>query len=156
MLDHNLCPCGSGRLFADCCSPFVTGITPAPSSGALMRSRYTAYVVKNTDYLLATWHPSTRPAAIDPATIPCWTHLDVVREEECNANQSLVEFIARASSGGRVLVLHEISRFVRENDRWYYIDGEISEAPATTAARAGRNSPCPCGSGKKFKKCCGP
>ncbi len=156
MLDHNLCPCGSGRLFADCCSPFVAGITPAPSPGALMRSRYTAYVVKNTDYLLTTWHPSTRPPAIDPATIPCWTHLNVMREEEGDADQALVEFSARASSGGRVLVLHEISRFVRENDRWYYIDGEISEAPATTVAKPGRNSLCPCGSGRKFKKCCGP
>ncbi|OKY76775.1 MAG: hypothetical protein BM485_01525 [Desulfobulbaceae bacterium DB1] len=156
MNGNDPCPCGSGTAFAGCCAPFVSGLSHAPTAAALMRSRFTAYVVKNSEYLLATWHPTTRPDSIAPESIPHWTHLELIHDEENEDGRARVEFKARAFSLGQVLVLHEISRFVKENGRWYYIDGEIKDAPRTTAVKIGRNSPCPCGSGKKFKKCCGP
>ena len=155
MNENAPCPCGSGAPFAACCGPLISGFTHACTAAALMRSRYSAYVVKNSEYLLATWHPTTRPDSIDPASIPQWTHLELIRDEENEIGRARVEFKARAFSRGQVLVLHEVSRFVKENGRWYYIDGEIKDAPQTTAVKIGRNAPCPCGSGKKFKKCCG-
>lgn len=126
-----------------------------------MRSRYTAYVVKDVGYLLRTWHPSTRPADLDPATIADWQSLQIIRTEKGLAtdNEGIVEFIATALSQQKILSLHEVSRFVKEDGHWFYVDGDIKKnsPPAAHAAKkAGRNDPCPCGSGKKFKKCCGP
>ena len=121
------CPCGNVRGYAHCCGPLHDG-RPAASAEALMRSRYSAYVLKREDYLLATWHPSTRPdhlklASQQPA--PSWLGLTVKRHED-GTTQSVVEFVARLRyGGGRAQRLHEISRFLREDGRWYYLDGEI-------------------------------
>ncbi|MFH1217302.1 MAG: YchJ family metal-binding protein [Pseudomonadota bacterium] len=157
MTEQDKCPCDSGAPFSGCCGPLLEGSKHAPTAAALMRSRYSAYVTKNTEHLLRTWHPSTRPGHIAPHSIPQWTHLEVINEkEDKETGEARVEFKARALSSGQVLVLHEISRFVKENNLWFYIDGEIKDAPKSTAVKIGRNSPCPCGSGKKFKKCCGP
>ncbi len=89
-----------------------------------MRSRYSAFVLGHADYLLATWHPSTRPAAIeaDPPGLK-WLGLDVRRHEVQDADHATVEFVARSKLGGRAHRLHETSRFVREGGRWYYVDG---------------------------------
>lgn len=94
-----------------------------------MRSRYTAYVQKNEPYLLATWHASTRPGslALDDAPQPRWLDLTVKRHEVPDADHALVEFVARYKIGGRAFRLHETSRFVREDARWYYVDGDISD-----------------------------
>jgi len=91
-----------------------------------MRSRYSAYVLGREDYLLATWHASTRPAALDLAAGPPakWLGLDVKARTE-TADTATVEFVARCRIGGRAQRLHEISRFVREDGRWYYIEGVI-------------------------------
>jgi SEC-C motif-containing protein len=96
---------------------------PARSAEALMRSRYSAYVLKLEDYLFATWHPDTRPAALDIADDDSkWLGLEVKRHEE-SADTTTVEFVARYKIAGRAHRLHEISRFVRENGRWFYVDG---------------------------------
>ena len=91
-----------------------------------MRSRYSAYVLGLVDYLEATWHPSTRPA--DLAPLPAglrWLGLEVRRHVRQDEDHALVEFVARSKQGGRAERLHETSRFVREDGRWYYVDGDI-------------------------------
>lgn len=95
-----------------------------------MRSRYTAYVLDRVDYLLATWHPSTRPATLAPAEPGlAWLGLEVRRHQALDADHAVVEFVARSKLGGRAHRLHETSRFVREpagpTGRWYYLDGDL-------------------------------
>jgi SEC-C motif-containing protein len=122
------CPCGSTRPYGACCGRYHAGPLhlQAPDAAALMRSRYTAYVLGLRDYLLDTWHPSTRPAELelDPPELR-WLGLDVRRHEAIDADHARVEFVARSKLGGRAHRLHEISRFVREEGRWFYVDGEI-------------------------------
>jgi SEC-C motif-containing protein len=106
----------------------VEGNEPAPTAEALMRSRYTAYTQLREDYLLATWHPSTRPSALGLAEDlqTKWIGLDVKRHEQQDADHAIVEFVARHKVNGRAQRLHEVSSFVREDGRWYYVDGEVS------------------------------
>ncbi len=92
-----------------------------------MRSRYSAYVLALSDYLLATWHASTRPDALDMAPTQ-WLGLTVKRHERTGADTAIVEFVARYREGGRGHRLHERSRFVHEGGRWFYVDGEFPEA----------------------------
>lgn len=167
MSDTVPCPCESGALFDACCGPLLSGTATAATAEALMRSRYTAYVRVAVSYLLDTWHSSTRPLEIDVDAMPHWCGLEILA---CNQGgegdtQGWVEFRATALAEGRLLVLRERSRFVREAEAWRYVDGEFIEeeqaaaptpaAPAPAKGKVGRNDPCPCGSGKKFKKCCG-
>lgn len=100
----------------------------APTAEALMRSRYTAYTLLREAYLLATWHHSTRPASLE---LPLeqhrkWLGLEVTRHEQTGLDEATVEFVARYKVNGRAHRLHEISRFVREAGRWFYVDGNIS------------------------------
>lgn len=91
-----------------------------------MRSRYSAFVLQLEAYLLATWHPTTRPAELDLAADDCkWLGLEVRRHEQSGDSQATVEFVARYRIAGRGHRLHEISRFAREDGRWYYVDGEL-------------------------------
>jgi len=121
------CPCGSGQCYALCCRPLHAGERPAASAEALMRSRYSAYVLKLATYLLATWHPSTRPSELDLAADDSkWLGLEVKRHAVQGEEQATVEFVARYRIAGRGHRLHELSRFVREDGRWFYIDGELS------------------------------
>lgn len=139
------CPCG-GPSLAACCGPFIEGRALPPTAEALMRSRYTAYVQKNEPYLLATWHPTTRPTEpiIDDKEPIRWLGLEVksalrLRQRKVNSPDDpdsdtvddTVEFVARFKVGGRAHRLHEVSRFLRESDpetgapRWYYVDGSF-------------------------------
>jgi SEC-C motif-containing protein len=119
------CPCG-GASYATCCEPHHNG-APAPTADALMRSRYSAYVLKLERYLLATWHPDTRPASLDLTDDATkWLGLDIKRHE-ADGDRAIVEFIARFKVGGRAGRLHETSRFVRDNGHWFYIDGTFTE-----------------------------
>lgn len=123
------CPCGSPDGYAACCGPLHDGTTLAASAARLMRSRYSAYVLKREDYLLATWHADTRPTSLRLATqqpAPTWLGLDVRAEQFIGAERATVEFVARYRlAGGRAQRQHEISRFVHEAGRWYYVDGEL-------------------------------
>ncbi len=128
------CPCGRtdarGRpvAFAACCGPYLTDFagTPAPDAESLMRSRYTAFVREDADYLRATWHPSQRPPSIDFDPGTRWLGLEVRRHAVQDADRAEVEFVARQrDAGGRAHRLHERSRFVREDGRWYYLDGDV-------------------------------
>jgi SEC-C motif-containing protein len=119
------CPCGKGD-YAACCEPLHAG-KPAASAEALMRSRYSAYVLRLTSYVQATWHVSTRPPdlALEEDHQTKWLGLEISRHLQQD-DTATVEFVARYKVGGRAHRLHEISRFVREQGRWYYVDGEIS------------------------------
>ena len=126
-----LCPCGNtNKEYTDCCARYLNGREDAATAEALMRSRYTAYTFENEGYLLSTWHPSTRPDSLKLADGPHkkWLGLRVSRHEQTGENHSVVEFVARYKVGGRAHRLHEISRFVREGGRWFYVDGETSPA----------------------------
>ena len=91
-----------------------------------MRSRYSAYVLDLTAYLRDTWHPSTRPAVIEPNTPGLkWLGLEVRQHTLQDADHASVEFVARSKLGGRAQRLHETSRFVRDDGRWYYVDGDL-------------------------------
>lgn len=125
----NLCPCGNPREYAQCCGQYITGAASAPTAEALMRSRYTAYTLKNEAYILQTWHSSTRPEKLDLAadTGTKWKGLEVKRHQQQDATHALVEFVARNKVNGRAFRLHETSRFVREDGRWFYVDGDLLE-----------------------------
>ncbi|MDH2917486.1 MAG: YchJ family metal-binding protein [Gallionella sp.] len=123
-----LCPCGSNKPYVACCSRYIEGNEPAPTAEALMRSRYTAYTLQREDYLLATWHPTTRPASLSLAedAQTKWIGLDVKRHERQDSDHAIVEFVARYKVNGRAHRLHEVSRFAREDERWLYLDGDLS------------------------------
>ena len=91
-----------------------------------MRSRYTGYAWGDEAYLLATWHPSTRPPTLTLDRETKWIGLDVIRHEQQTAGQALVEFVARYKINGRAQRMREVSRFVRENGRWFYVDGDAA------------------------------
>ena len=119
------CPCGSGAPLVACCGRFLEGKADAPDAERLMRSRYSAFVGERGDYLLATWHASRRPPAIDFDTGAKWLGLEVRADAQTGEHSAEVEFVARYRVGGRAVRLHERSRFVREQGRWYYVDGDL-------------------------------
>ena len=124
---HAPCPCQSDMPYADCCGPWHKGLDQshhASTPEALMRSRYSAYLLGLIDYLLATWHPSTAPGELELSPVK-WLGLEV-RHAASIGDAGVVEFVARCRDAGRAQSIHEISRFVREDWRWYYIDGEIN------------------------------
>ncbi len=168
MADANLaCPCG-GPSLATCCGPRLDGSQPATTAAELMRSRYTAYVVGNLDHVIASHAPAGR-ADVDRDAATAWSQqsrwlgLEIVATEAGGADDTtgVVEFVARFVLADRTQSHHERSRFIKADEgggpRWYYVDGEVLKArPAERdPAKVGRNEPCPCGSGKKFKKCHG-
>jgi SEC-C motif domain protein len=122
------CPCDLGRPYADCCGRWHAGALhlQAPDAPTLMRSRYSAFVLALPDYLLATWHESTRPATLvldEPGLR--WLGLQVKQHASQDDTHATVEFVARSKQGGRAQRLHETSRFARENGRWFYVDGDL-------------------------------
>jgi len=122
----NNCPCG-GANYASCCGRFIDGGELPDTAEQLMRSRYTAYTLRNDAYLKATWHASTRPTenlAEDDELK--WLGLEVRRHVPAG-DRATVEFVARSKTAGRAQRLHEISNFVRESGRWYYVDGTFPE-----------------------------
>lgn len=127
MKTGDACPCGSGRRYADCCGRLHAGTELARTAEALMRSRYSAYVLKLDEYLQASWHPSTRPLNLDLAEDDGtkWLGLEIKRHQLQDETHATVEFVARYRIDGRGHRLHEISRFVREDGRWFYVDGDI-------------------------------
>jgi SEC-C motif domain protein len=124
--DVQPCPCG-GPAYDSCCGRYIDNGEIPEAAEQLMRSRYSAYVLHKEPYLKATWHPSTRPTdsiAQDDGTK--WLGLDVKRHVPAG-DEATVEFVARYKIGGRAHRLHEVSRFVREDGRWFYVDGSFPE-----------------------------
>ncbi|TYP88060.1 YchJ family protein [Blastococcus xanthinilyticus] len=118
------CPCGTGLPYAGCCGPRHDGSAPAATAEQLMRSRYSAFAVGDAGYLLATWHPSTRPRTLDLDPALRWTGLDVLATTGGGLldRAGTVEFRAHWRSGGEDGDQYEVSRFVREDGAWSYVD----------------------------------
>ena len=121
------CHCGQAQSYVVCCRAYHVG-TVAPTAEALMRSRYSAYVLALEPYLLATWHTSTRPQslALDENEKQRWLGLEIKRHETTGNDSAIVEFVARYKIADRAYRLHEVSRFLRENGHWYYLDGDCT------------------------------
>lgn len=120
------CPCG-GALLDACCGPYLRGTAIAATAEQLMRSRYSAYVLGDEPYLQASWHPSTRPAQTAMDATAKWLGLEVRAARQTGEHSATVEFVARCRFAGGAQRLHEISRFVREDGRWFYVDGSFPE-----------------------------
>jgi SEC-C motif-containing protein len=125
-IDESVCPCGSKAGFSDCCGRFLTGEEIPQTAKQLMRSRYCGFVTCDEPYLLATWHPDTRPSKVRLDTQQHWLGLSVRATEmgETDDDSGTVEFVARFKVEGKGHRLHEISRFEKIAGRWYYLDGE--------------------------------
>ncbi len=158
----NSCPCGSGRSLDTCCGQYFETLA-APTAVALMRSRYSAHVLGKAQYLADTLSEKQRvdfdvaeyEAAHGEVT---WTGLEIrATSDGGEADEAgTVEFVARCKDKDGPGMQHELSTFIREEGRWVYEDAVPNPKPATRQVqKVGRNEPCPCGSGKKFKKCCG-
>jgi len=167
MTDH--CPCGSAEAYERCCGPLLSRERPAATAEALMRSRYTAYVRNDVAYLEKTLMPRKRTTFNARKTLAwnadvTWTGLRILATSDGGTGdeEGVVEFIASFMKEGEAHDIHEISRFRRKAGSWFYVDGRPGGADSAQAAGAvtpkpkvGRNEPCPCGSGKKYKHCCG-
>ncbi len=158
------CPCCSGKPYDLCCGPILTGATKAETAVQLMRARYSAYVTCNIDFLRTSSSPAVQAEFDEEASRRWsqnsqWEGMQVIATEagEANDETGLVEFIASYKVNGTLFEHHERSSFIRVNGDWCFNDGELVKAQPITreAPKVGRNDPCPCGSGKKFKKCCG-
>lgn len=154
---HSNCYCGSSLEYSRCCKPFHDGQAKADTPEKLMRSRYSAYVVSNIDYIDQTNDPRSgdnfdREAAEAWSKQSEWLGLEIVA-----AAGNEVEFKARFKADGKEITHHEVSlfRFDEAAKCWYYADGKEIREPLKAENKVGRNDPCTCGSGKKFKKCCG-
>lgn len=156
------CPCGSKNLFKECCDVFITGEAQAPTAEKLMRSRYSAFVVEEPEYILATHDPETR-SDVDLEEVRAWSEnsfwegLNIVATEAGQESDTTgkVEFVAHYTAGEKEQHHHEVSTFTKKDDRWFFTDGAlVNNTVRRDEPKVGRNDPCPCGSGKKFKKCC--
>ncbi len=158
---NTLCPCGSRRLFRDCCEPFILNQKHPSTAEELMRSRYSAFTVAATGYLLKTSHPRLRKQLKEEDLLSWarenqWQRLEVsdtIKGQPADTEGEVTFKAFYLDPEGKPQVHHEHSRFVKDENRWLYLSGSApSPLPRKTP---GRNEPCPCGSGKKFKQCCG-
>tara|TARA_B100000315_G_scaffold260510_1_gene322481 strand:- start:2461 stop:2943 length:483 start_codon:yes stop_codon:yes gene_type:complete len=156
------CPCGSKIVTEECCGPIIDG-APAPTAEALMRSRYTAFTLKNLDHIENT-HASAirkefnRSAAQTVVNDSAWKGLEIreVVDGGINDQVGTVEFVTHFERGDENFTHHELASFRKENNLWVYVDGKMNpRSNPRQVEKIGRNEPCPCGSGKKYKKCCG-
>ncbi len=157
-----ICYCNSAEEFSNCCKPIIEGKKIAETAEMLMRSRYSAYANNNIQYILDTYAEETRPAddineLSEASKTTEWKELEVLNSTKGSKDDKTgtVEFKAHFIEGNSKQVMHELSRFVKRDNQWLYIDGSFpTHTPAITNKVVGRNEPCHCGSGKKFKKCC--
>ena len=159
------CPCGTGEPLESCCAPLIDGSERATRAEQLMRARYTAHVQGAMDFILATHHPATRTEIDEEATARWaeeseWLGLEILGVEDGGADDESgrVEFTARYRDGARRRhVHHELGVFERYHGQWYFRDAEMPSVNPfrRDAPKQGRNDPCACGSGRKYKKCCG-
>ncbi len=127
--DEGPCPCGSGESYAGCCRALHTGERRAETALALMRSRFSAFALGDADYLLATWHPTTRPRRLGLDSDVTWRRLQIVDTVAGGHDDTtgVVDFRAQYVRDGKRHIMHECSRFSREKGRWLYIDGDMKD-----------------------------
>ncbi|MFD1260200.1 YchJ family protein [Entomomonas asaccharolytica] len=129
MTKHITCPCNPNKSYSACCQHYHKGINVPETAEQLMRSRYSAYVLKLTDYINSTWHKSTRPniATLDNNQPIQWIKLVINKAwNSQNTNEAFVDFDAFYEANGKLERMHEVSRFVFSEQKWFYIDGKIS------------------------------
>lgn len=165
----NLCPCGSTMTYDDCCRSIHLNSSSAATALDLMKARYSAYTQGNIDFIVSTTHPSklaennieAMQAWADNAE---WKGLEILASTKGQTNDSTgyIEFIARYHWDGQAHHHHEYSEFVNHEGHWYFYDAKVLHSgpsekptPVINTLKIGRNDPCHCGSGKKYKKCCG-
>ncbi|MBB1487651.1 YchJ family protein [Oceanospirillum sediminis] len=153
---HSVCPCQSGKVFSECCQPFVQKEQLPETAEALMRSRYTAYVAADLNYLQETTQEAMR-SKYDFVALKKWAEESewlglTVHSSTEDGDTARVQFTARYRDNDTIIRHSEDSQFIRQDGRWFFVQGKDFTPPAEKAP--GRNDPCLCGSGKKYKKCC--
>ena len=158
------CPCKSGKTFGECCGPIIAGTVKAETAEALMRARYSSYVTGDVEFL-RTSATAAGQAEFDEKSSRTWSRvaewhgLEIIRTEAGGPGDAngVVEFRALYTANGEFCNHHEVAQFEKELDGWKFSDGElVGETPIVREEpKVGRNNLCPCGSGKKYKKCCG-
>ena len=160
----SLCYCGSEKEYEQCCGPVLAGEQQPVTAADLMRARYSAFASQAIEFLTESLHPAHRHDHDAAATRRWaeqsdWIGLEIVSTEDGGEGdeEGVVEFIATFKEKGVVRRHHEKSQFKKDNGRWYFVDGKmvLPQTQVHESPKVGRNDPCPCGSGKKYKKCCG-
>ena len=164
MKNEDTCPCKSGKTFGECCGPIIAGDAKAETAEALMRARYTSYVTGDVRFLKTSATEEVQKEFSEEdskawSAAAEWHGLEIIATEKGGPGDEdgVVEFRAMYTANGEFCNHHEVSRFVKEPDGWKFADGElVGETPIVREEpKVGRNDPCPCGSGKKYKTCCG-
>ena len=158
------CYCGNNKSYAECCEPYLSGKMPAPTAEKLMRARYSAYASGQVDFVYETMSEAAREgfdrdAAKEWSQKSEWKGIEILTTEDGGEKDEfgMVEFVAHYTSEGTELAHHEVSEFKKIDGKWFFIEGRlVNPGPIVREEpKVGRNDPCPCGSGAKFKKCCG-
>jgi SEC-C motif-containing protein len=163
-MEMETCLCGTDLAYEDCCEPLIKGTRTAITAEELMRSRYTAYAKTEVDYLLQTTHPSKREH-YDERRVRNWSRnsewqkLEIIETKSGGPDDDAgqVEFVAHYRVKGVKKHHHELAQFEKVDGQWYFEDGQAPKLAqyVRPGPKIGRNDPCPCGSGKKHKRCCG-
>lgn len=157
------CPCQSGVKYSHCCEPLIKGKKQAETAEQLMRARYTAYTQIQMDFIEQTHDPKTSQdidmqGSREWAQTTNWDGLEIIETAQGGVNDEVgtVEFKATFLTEEGPQIHHELSQFHKRDGVWYYSDSsQPSQTVVRVSPKVGRNDPCPCGSGKKYKKCCG-
>ena len=158
-----ICPCGSEKQFNACCEPIIKGEAQAANPEAVMRARFTAFSRTDLEFLKNSLEPKQQHE-FDVEEIRRWSEssewksLKIVKTTLGGADDETgtVEFVAQYITEGQQVYHHELAEFCKEGGQWYFVDGQLvtPEPVKRDAQKVGRNDPCSCGSGKKYKKCC--
>ncbi|MBO5136984.1 MAG: YchJ family protein [Spirochaetaceae bacterium] len=163
-VSEKICPCGSGKSYSECCQPVIKGHRLASTAEELMRARYSAYEKHEIDFIINSCDHSEGLNEIDREATRSWSEestwlgLKIIRTEKGGSSdtEGVVEFKATYSKKGLRDVHHEVANFKKINGQWMYSTGNLKTTTVVREGRKiGRNEPCPCGSGKKYKVCCG-
>lgn len=159
----SVCPCGSGGEYKACCEPVLAGTRPAPTAEALLRARYTAFNRVDIKFIESS-HASNTRGQLDLKGIEQWARsaewkrLEVIGVERGQPGDAdgEIEFKAHYRLHNKDCMLHELAKFAHKQGRWWYVDSQLPDVRqyVRETPKLGRNDPCACGSGKKFKKCC--
>jgi SEC-C motif-containing protein len=158
------CPCGKGESLETCCGPYLSGAKKPKTAEDLMRARYTAFAVGNVDYVIKTHDPDTvdqidRDSTEQWSKQSEWLGFELLSSEAGGEKDHFgnIEFVARYKMKGTLLEHRERATFRQQDGTWFFVDGEQIAGPPVRreGPKVGRNDPCPCGSGKKYKKCHG-
>lgn len=146
------CPCGSGLSLQKCCAPLLADHSLAKTPEELMRSRYVAYVLKDENHLLRSWHKTSRPGAVSFENSIRWLGLEIFQAPlpAKDTGRGIVTYKVSFIQDNFLIEMREKSFFIWENNLWFYLHGELS----TSRRNLSLNATCPCGSGKKYKRCC--